>query len=79
MVEKERGMGCVVCMGEFGLGYLQERDYMEELAILEYVIEMDHEERGWECMDYFFYPMPPHVRHGLHGLPPSCHWSVIDF
>jgi hypothetical protein len=34
------------------LGYLQERDHMEELDILEHIIEMDHEERGWECMDY---------------------------
>jgi hypothetical protein len=40
--------------GGVWLGYLQEGDHMEELAILEYVIEMDHEERGWECMGYFF-------------------------
>jgi hypothetical protein len=25
------------------------------------------------------FPMPPHVRHGLHGLPPGCGRSVTDF
>jgi hypothetical protein len=28
---------------------------------------------------YFFYPVPPHVRHGLRGLPPSCGRSVTNF
>jgi hypothetical protein len=23
-------------------------------------------------INIFFYPMPPHVRHGLRGLPPGC-------
>jgi hypothetical protein len=27
----------------------------------------------------FFTPMPPHVRHGLRGLPPGCGRSVTDF
>jgi len=25
---------------------------MEDLDILEHSIEMDHEDRGWECMDW---------------------------
>ena len=45
-------MGCVVCMGEFWLGFLKERDHMEDLDILEHSIEMDHEDRRWECMDW---------------------------
>jgi hypothetical protein len=28
---------------------------------------------------FCFNPMPPHVRHGLRGLPPGCGWSVTDF
>ena len=40
-------MGCVVCRVEFWLGYLQERDHMEDQDILELNIEMDCEDRGW--------------------------------
>jgi hypothetical protein len=39
-------------MGEFWLGYLEERDHVEDLDILEYNMEMDHEDRGWVCMDW---------------------------
>jgi hypothetical protein len=39
-------------MGEFWLGFLKERDHMEDLDILEHNIEMDHEDRRWECMDW---------------------------
>jgi hypothetical protein len=45
-------MGCVVSMGKYWLGYLQERDHMEDRDILEHNIEMDHEDRGWECMEW---------------------------
>ena len=44
MMEKEGVMGCVVCMGEFWLGFLKERDHMEDLDILEHNIEMGHED-----------------------------------
>jgi hypothetical protein len=52
MMEKEGVMICVVCNGEFWVGYLKERDHMEVLDIMEYNIEMDHEDRGWECMEW---------------------------
>jgi hypothetical protein len=32
----------------------------------------------WICCCCCF-PMPPHVCHGLRGLPPGCCWSVTDF
>jgi hypothetical protein len=31
------------------------------------------------CNVVVCFPMPPHVRHGLCGLPPSCGRSVTDF
>jgi hypothetical protein len=37
---------------------------------------------GWVVVGaamFFFNPMPPHVRHGLCGLPPGCGRSVTDF
>jgi hypothetical protein len=39
-------------MGEFWLGCLKERDHMVDLDILEHDIEMDHEDRGRECMEW---------------------------
>ena len=46
------GHGLCSMHGGVLVGYLKERDHMEDLDILEHNIDMDHADRGWEYMDW---------------------------